>query len=250
MSLGRELPSPPTDGVTALRFWADSPLLLASSWDGVRGHACSCVDAGLQQHVRCPPTCRTSPGACCCCAWSACPQPCLARSPPPTCPPRHCRCRLLVSTMPTRPRCRAPLRRGPLCWMQCLRMRGSSTQQALTMQSSGGCLWAAALAAGTMIWLAQSAQLHCCLAVLLGPPCGKNIRLAFLAQWPMHNAPCHRHRYCLPGAGMTFLAGRRRCWGSMTPQSSAWSGCPAGGCWSAAAGTGARLLAVSCGCRL
>lgn len=32
--LGAELPSPPTDGVTALRFFADTPLLLASSWDG------------------------------------------------------------------------------------------------------------------------------------------------------------------------------------------------------------------------
>ena len=36
-ALGLELSSPPTDGVTGLRFSGDSGLLLASSWDaGVR----------------------------------------------------------------------------------------------------------------------------------------------------------------------------------------------------------------------
>ena len=33
-SLGLELASPPTDGVTSLRFSGDSGLLLATSWDG------------------------------------------------------------------------------------------------------------------------------------------------------------------------------------------------------------------------
>lgn len=37
MSLGRELGSPPSDGITNLRFSGDTNLLLASSWDGVRG---------------------------------------------------------------------------------------------------------------------------------------------------------------------------------------------------------------------
>ena len=35
MSLGKELAGPPTDGITALQFYAHSSLLLASSWDGV-----------------------------------------------------------------------------------------------------------------------------------------------------------------------------------------------------------------------
>lgn len=35
MSLGRELQGPPSDGITSLRFYADTTLLLASSWDGV-----------------------------------------------------------------------------------------------------------------------------------------------------------------------------------------------------------------------
>lgn len=34
--LGRELPDPPRDGITSLQFYADTALLLASSWDGVR----------------------------------------------------------------------------------------------------------------------------------------------------------------------------------------------------------------------
>jgi hypothetical protein len=42
MSLGQELPSPPTDGITALRFYADTPLLLASSWDGVSAPLLAC----------------------------------------------------------------------------------------------------------------------------------------------------------------------------------------------------------------
>ena len=33
--LGRELPSPPSDGITSLRYCGDTPLLLCSSWDGV-----------------------------------------------------------------------------------------------------------------------------------------------------------------------------------------------------------------------
>lgn len=44
--LGAELPSPPTDGVTALRFFADTPLLLASSWDGVSDWYC-CGDPSV-----------------------------------------------------------------------------------------------------------------------------------------------------------------------------------------------------------
>ncbi|KAI3433339.1 hypothetical protein D9Q98_003157 [Chlorella vulgaris] len=34
MSLGRELPSPPQDGISSLNFCGDTPLLVASSWDG------------------------------------------------------------------------------------------------------------------------------------------------------------------------------------------------------------------------
>lgn len=33
---GTQLPQPPTDGITAMRFAANSDLLLVSSWDGVR----------------------------------------------------------------------------------------------------------------------------------------------------------------------------------------------------------------------
>ncbi|PRW58435.1 mitotic checkpoint [Chlorella sorokiniana] len=32
-ALGTPLPNPPKDGITSLQFWADSPLLLVSSWD-------------------------------------------------------------------------------------------------------------------------------------------------------------------------------------------------------------------------
>ena len=35
MSLGRELEGSPSDGITSLSFYADTTLLLASSWDGV-----------------------------------------------------------------------------------------------------------------------------------------------------------------------------------------------------------------------
>lgn len=35
-ALGTPLPDPPKDGITSLQFWADSPLLLVSSWDEVR----------------------------------------------------------------------------------------------------------------------------------------------------------------------------------------------------------------------
>lgn len=40
-----------------------------------------------------------------------------------------------------------------------------------------------------------------------------------------------------PPAGTAWWRGRRRCWAGMTPPSSAWSGCPAGGCWPAPGGT-------------
>jgi hypothetical protein len=33
--LGEELLSPPSDGITSLRFCGDGDLLLASAWDGV-----------------------------------------------------------------------------------------------------------------------------------------------------------------------------------------------------------------------
>ena len=33
---GLQLPQPPSDGITALRFASHSALLLLSSWDGVR----------------------------------------------------------------------------------------------------------------------------------------------------------------------------------------------------------------------
>lgn len=39
--LGTPLPDPPKDGVTSLQFWDQSPLLLASSWDGVSAGGCS-----------------------------------------------------------------------------------------------------------------------------------------------------------------------------------------------------------------
>lgn len=35
-ALGTPLPDPPKDGITSLQYWAESPLLLVSSWDEVR----------------------------------------------------------------------------------------------------------------------------------------------------------------------------------------------------------------------
>jgi len=57
-TLGLELASPPTDGVTSLRFSGDSGLLLATSWDaGVRLYEADpgSQTSALRQHfvVRC-----------------------------------------------------------------------------------------------------------------------------------------------------------------------------------------------------
>ena len=52
-SLGLELTSPPTDGISGLRFSGDSGLLLATSWDaGVRLYDADPVNetSALRQH--------------------------------------------------------------------------------------------------------------------------------------------------------------------------------------------------------
>jgi hypothetical protein len=46
---GVQLPQPPNDGITALRFASHSALLLLSSWDGVRG--CGASDPFLMHSM-------------------------------------------------------------------------------------------------------------------------------------------------------------------------------------------------------
>lgn len=65
-NLGRPLVNPPTDGITALRFSANSDLLLCASWDGVRVIAYHSMPMHKSIHDR--PAAVHAPGLLTCCA--------------------------------------------------------------------------------------------------------------------------------------------------------------------------------------